>query len=138
MAIGAARPRQLSRSMDLSGVRIETARLRSDRAVTTFWRWWAEGGCRRTTAALESGDARRVVPEITSLIEAIDPGLSWEFVPGPEGDSHRLTVTAAGVPELRGAARRWLAMAPPASAAWSSPNARSQSASRTPSCCSAA
>ncbi|MBB1032283.1 DUF695 domain-containing protein [Dietzia sp. SLG310A2-38A2] len=119
MAIGAARPRQLSRSMDLSGVRIETARLRSDRAVTTFWRWWTEGGCRRTTAALESGDARRVVPEITSLIEAIDPGLSWEFVPGSEGAPHRLTVTAAGVPELRGAARRWLAQAPPADAYWS-------------------
>ena len=119
MAIGAARPRQLSRSLDLSGVRIETARLRSDRAVTTFWRWWAEGGRRRTTAAVESGDARRVVPEITSLIEAIDPGLSWEFVPGDAVTPHRLTVTAAGVPELRGAARRWLAVAPPADDTWS-------------------
>ncbi|MDX2358098.1 DUF695 domain-containing protein [Dietzia sp. PP-33] len=119
MAIGAARPRQLSRSLDLSGVRIETARLRSDRAVTTFWRWWEEGGRRRATAALESGDARRVVPEITSLIEAIDPGLSWEFVPSSDGGAHRLTVTAAGVPELRGAARRWLAIAPDADSTWS-------------------
>ena len=119
MAIGAARPRQLSRSLDFSGVRIETARLRSDRAVTSFWRWWAEGGCRRSTAAVSSGDVRRVVPEITSLIEAIDPGLSWEFVPGRAGRSHRLTVTAAGVHELRGAARRWLAAAPPANATWS-------------------
>ncbi|AVZ40032.1 MULTISPECIES: DUF695 domain-containing protein [unclassified Dietzia] len=118
MAIGAARPRQLSRSMDLSGVRIETARLRSERAVATFWRWWSEGGCRRTTAAIESGNARRVVPEITSLIEAIDPGLSWEFVPASEGDPHRLTVTAAGVPELRGVARRWLAQAPPDDSEW--------------------
>jgi hypothetical protein len=119
MAIGAARPRQLSRSLDFSGVRIETARLRSERAVTAFWRWWSEGGCRRATAAVESGDARRVVPEITSLIEAVDPGLSWEFVPGRAGVPHRLTVTAAGVPELRGAARRWLAGAPPADAVWS-------------------
>lgn len=104
--------------MDLSGVRIETARLRSERAVATFWRWWSEGGCRRTTAAIESGNARRVVPEITSLIEAIDPGLSWEFVPASEGDPHRLTVTAAGVPELRGVARRWLAQAPPDDSEW--------------------
>ena len=78
MAIGAARPRQLSRSLDLSAVRIETARLRSDRAVSAFWQWWAEAGARRSAAAVESGDVRRVVPEITSLIEAIDPGLSWE------------------------------------------------------------
>lgn len=119
MAIGAARPRQLSRSLDFSGVRIETARLRSDRAVTAFWRWWAEGGRGRATAALDSGDGRRVVPEITSLVEAIDPGLSWEFVPAADGEPHRLTVTAAGVPELRGAARRWLASAPAADATWS-------------------
>lgn len=119
MAIGAARPRQLSRSLDFSGVRIETARLRSDRAVTAFWRWWAEGGRRRATEAVVSGDAQRVVPEITSLIEAIDPGLSWEFVPARDGRPHRLTVTAAGVPELRGAARRWLRGAPPADDQWS-------------------
>lgn len=119
MALGAARPRQLSRSLDLSGVRIETARLRSDRAVTAFWRWWAEGGRQRATAAVESGSARRVVPEITSHIEAIDPGLSWEFVPGERGGPHRLTVTSAGVPELRGVARRWLAGAPRADGRWS-------------------
>lgn len=118
MAIGAARPRQLSRSLDFSGVRIETARLRSDRAVSAFWRWWAEGGRRRATAAIASGDARRVVPEITSLVEAIDPGLAWEFIPAESGNPHRLTVTAAGVPELRGAARRWLSAAPPADDTW--------------------
>ncbi len=118
MAIGAARPRQLSRSLDLSGVRIETARLRSDRAVTTFWRWWADGGARRAAAAVASGDVCRVVPAITSLVEEMDPGLSWEFVPGREGSAHRLTVTAAGVPELRGVARRWWAAAPPADETW--------------------
>ena len=118
MAIGAARPRQLSRSLDFSGVRIETARLRSDRAVTAFWRWWAESGRARATAALASGDARRVVPEITSHVEAIDPGLAWEFTPGSGVAPHTLTVTAAGVPELRGAARRWLAAAPAADATW--------------------
>lgn len=118
MAIGAARPRQLSRSLDLSAVRIETARLRSDRAVSAFWQWWAEAGARRSAAAVESGDVRRVVPEITSLIEAIDPGLSWEFVPGEAGGPHRFTVTAAGVPELRGAARRWLSGAPSGDETW--------------------
>ena len=118
MAIGATRPRRLSRSRDLSGVRIETARLRSDRAVSAFWRWWSEGGARRAATAYESGDVRRVVPEITSLVEAVDPGLSWEFVPGRGGSRHRLTVTAAGVPELRGVARRWLAAAPPADETW--------------------
>lgn len=119
MAIGAARPRQLSRSLDLSGVRIETTRLRSDRAVTDFWRWWSAGGARRCAEALESGDLHDVVPEITSHIEAIDPGLSWEVVPDSGGGPNRFTVTAAGVTELRGAARRWLAGAPPADASWS-------------------
>lgn len=119
MAIGAARPRRLPRSLDLSAVRIDTARLRSDRAVTAFWRWWADGGSHRSAQALDTGDARRVVPEITSMVEAIDPGLSWEFIPGGPGRPHRLTVTAAGVPELRGAARRWLAGAPRADGTWS-------------------
>jgi len=119
MAIGAARPRQLSRSLDFSGVRIESARSRSDRAVSAFWRWWDEGGRGLATDAVRSGDARRVVPEITSLIEAVDPGLSWEFVPAGGEGPHRLTVTAAGVPELRGAARRWLRAAPPADEVWS-------------------
>ena len=119
MAIRAARPRQLSRSLDFSGVRIETARSRSDRAITTFWRWWSADGRRRATAAIDSGVTGRVVAELSSLIEAIDPGLSWEFVPGCEEVPHRLTVTAAGVPELRGAARRWLAAAPRADETWS-------------------
>lgn len=119
MAIGAARPRQLSRSLDLSGVRVETDRLRSDRAISDFWRWWADGGARRSAATVESGDARRVVPEIASLIEAIDPKLSWEFVPSRGVGPHRFTVTAAGVPELRGVARRWLAKSPKADAMWS-------------------
>ena len=119
MAIGAARPRQLSRSLDFSGVRVETARLRSDRAVTCFWRWWSAQGRRRATAALASGDTARVATEITTLIDAIDPGLSWEFIPAETGGPHRLTVTAAGVPELRGAARRWLAAAPAADEEWS-------------------
>lgn len=119
MAIGAARPRQLSRSLDFSGVRIETARLRSDRAVTSFWRWWAEDGRARASTALDSGDSGRVVPEITSHVEAIDPGLAWEFTPGSGVVPHRLTVTAAGVPELRGVARRWLAQAPTGDEAWS-------------------
>lgn len=118
MAIGAARPRQLSRSLDPASVRIDTARLRSDRAVTAFWRWWEDGGARRSAHAVDTGDARRVVPEITSLIEAIDPGLSWEFVPGGHTRPNRLTVTAAGVPELRGVARRWLAGAPRPDATW--------------------
>lgn len=118
MAIGAARPRQLSRSLDFSSVRVETARLRSDRAVSAFWRWWADSGRARSNAALASGDARRVVPEITSHVEAIDPGLAWEFTAGEGGQPHRLTVTAAGVPELRGAARRWLALAPRDDAMW--------------------
>lgn len=119
MAIGAARPRQLSRSLDLSEVRVETDRLRSDRAISNFWRWWANGGSRRSAAAIESGDARRVVPELTSLIESIDPGLSWEFVASRGAGPHRLTVTAAGIPELRGVARRWLARAPRRSSEWS-------------------
>ena len=118
MALHAASPRQLSRSLDLSGVHIGRTRRRSARAVEQFWRWWSTGGAERATAALDGGDERRVVPEITSLVEAIDPGLWWEFSPGTDGAAHRLTVTAAGAPELRGVARRWLAAAPEAGTDW--------------------
>lgn len=117
MATRAAGTHRLSRAMDLSGVRLAPARRRSGRAVEAFWSWWSAGGARRCALALERGDERRVVPELTSLVEAIDPGLAWEFGSG-SGARHRLTVTAAGEPELRGPARRWLECAPPADDTW--------------------
>ena len=105
MAIRAVRPRQLSRSLDFSGVRVETARLRSDRAVTTFWRWWAEGGRRRATAALDSGDARRVVPEITSLIEVLPTrrGIRWrgEWTELPHTRARVVTALRAHATQVR-------------------------------------
>ena len=122
MALHAAGPRRLPRTLDPRGIRIEHTRRRSDRAVDEFWCWWRDGGAARAARAVESGDSRSVVPEITSLVEAVEPGLTWEFGPGSEngepGARHRLTVSAAGVPELRGAARRWLAGAPSADDEW--------------------
>lgn len=88
-------------------------------AITDFWRWWATEG-----RALASGSiagevtTEALVAAMAPRVNAIDDGLAWELRPGT-ASRHLLTVTAAGVPELRGPARRWRAAAPAADKEWS-------------------
>lgn len=120
MALRASGRPRLSMSIDPARAWLgHSTRSRSDRAVEAFWVWWTRAGRTECAEAVRVADVSSVIPELTSLVEAIEPGLAWEFGPGKDGSAHRLTVTAAGVPELRGAARRWLAGAPDACETWS-------------------
>ncbi|MFC5178401.1 hypothetical protein [Nocardioides taihuensis] len=80
--------------------------------VSAFWEWWAEEG-HRTSPHGES----RATHELSRLVAAIHPGLTWHFGPGVVAE-HRLTVSAGGVAEVRPSAERWFRAAPPADATW--------------------
>jgi hypothetical protein len=73
---------------------------------------------RLTTGALERRDPLSVSDEISRAVEAVHPELAWELA-GGDLSEHVLVVTAAGNPDLRADARRWLLAAPPADASWS-------------------
>src|SRR4051812_48683983 len=87
-------------------------------AIDGFWAWWADEG-RSLASGSVSGDvsSATLVAAITPRVHAIDDGLAWERSPG-SSSRHRLTVTAAGDPDLRAPARRWRASAPPADDEW--------------------
>jgi hypothetical protein len=80
-------------------------------AVDAFWAWWRERGGAAFAAAIDEGDPTPLVDDLGRRVHAIHPGLAWETGPGVLR-RHTLTVTAAGDPELRGVARRWLRAAP--------------------------
>lgn len=85
--------------------------------IPAFWTWWRDQGAARCAAALEAGQAETLVAELSARVDGVRPGLAWEFAQG-SGSRHVLVVTAAGVPELRAVARRWLRAAPLADATW--------------------
>lgn len=84
---------------------------RTNAAITEFWTWWANGGGRRLAKSLDRRRRREVAHALDTLVAEIDPRLDWEIAP-TIGGHRRLTVTAAGHPELRNTARRWLNAAP--------------------------
>jgi hypothetical protein len=88
-----------------------------DAGIAEFWQWWPAARP-RIEAAVASGDWADLVPEMARRVEAIDPGLEWEFGHGHDGARHALVVCASGRPELRATAARWLAAAPPPDPVW--------------------
>ena len=91
---------------------------RQREAIAAFWSWWAGPGRALATAAASGPAATgELAAALSSAVAAIHPDLEWETSAGTES-RHVLTVTAAGVPELRAVARRWRLAAPPADAAW--------------------
>lgn len=84
----------------------------TEHPVTAFWSWWDREG--------HAVDPRRESPlsdALTERLAAIHPGLAWHFGPG-DGSTHRLTVSAGGVAEVRPAAERWLRSAPAPGPVW--------------------
>lgn len=73
---------------------------------------------RLTTGALARHDPMSVSDAISRAVEGVHPELAWELARGDLSE-HVLVVTAAGNPELRADARRWLLAAPPADETWS-------------------
>lgn len=80
--------------------------------VTAFWNWWSTEG--REISPHQPSPA---TDELTRLVQAINPELTWHFGPGASAQ-HRLTVTAGGVAAARPSAERWYRAAPPADPTW--------------------
>jgi hypothetical protein len=58
-----------------------------------------------------------LMAELSRRVKSLHPGLQWEVDLGAQA-ARRLTVTAAGQPELRPLAERWLRAAPPPDTDW--------------------
>lgn len=86
-------------------------------AIAAFWSWWAAGGAAQTGLALAGGHPEIVAEQITDRVAAIHRDLAWTLASGA-ASQHLLVVTAAGNPELRAAARRWLRKAPGPDRTW--------------------
>lgn len=89
-----------------------------ERRVADFWDWWRREGARASVASIEGHDPRRIAPEVSRRVDALHPGLAWEFGPGDLSD-HLLVVTAEGDVALRALARQWLLAAPVPDGTWS-------------------
>lgn len=96
--------------------------------IAEFWRWWSDIGEALLTAAITDNDFGDVPDQITAKVGAIHPDLQWETSAGRSSE-HVLCVTAAGVPELRALAERWLRSAPAANETWEFAAARRRDAS---------
>ncbi|MFC3849538.1 DUF695 domain-containing protein [Corynebacterium hansenii] len=101
-----------------------------DGAIAAFWDWWAAEGADRLDGAFTGGadfggggfgdaEPMDIQAEVGPRISAIDERLVWGFGPGEPFSRHLLTVTAAGDPEVRHIARRWLNAAPDDGPVWS-------------------
>jgi hypothetical protein len=92
-------------------------------AIIEFWTWWPSV---RTplTAGIDAGDGGApLAGEIARRVTAIHPKLDWELGKGLVA-RHGVTLSPAGNPELRAAAARWLALAPPPDDVWEFHDAR--------------
>jgi hypothetical protein len=101
---------------------------RRDRApkgapITAFWDWWTSEGEARFTNAIIAGQYGDLPNVISAKVAAIHPDLQWETSKGTNSQ-HLLCVTAAGVPELRPLAERWLRAAVVPGEIWSYAAAR--------------
>lgn len=88
----------------------------TDQLIAAFWSWWLDDARARATEAFDARDVERINAlgeETAAQVVAMHPKLAFEFGPG-DSARHRLMVTAAGNPEGRAVAERWLAAAPPA------------------------
>ncbi|WP_432975686.1 DUF695 domain-containing protein [Dactylosporangium sp. CA-233914] len=91
-------------------------------AIVDFWAWWPTVRA-DVEAAISGGGWAALTPQFSRRVEAIHPGLEWEFARGSTA-RHALVVSAAGVADLRPVAARWGALAPPADATWEYHTAR--------------
>ena len=96
-----------------------------DAAIAAFWDWWTVTGAEKLNAAFTGGADFGggadfdIQAEVGSRVSAIDERLVWGFGAGEPYSRHLLTVTAAGDPEVRSIARRWLDAAPDDGPVWS-------------------
>ncbi|MFG1686547.1 DUF695 domain-containing protein [Nonomuraea sp. NPDC049269] len=84
--------------------------------IAPFWAWWEETRL-RLDSLVAAGEAEGLSEWIAPAVAAVHPDLVWEVAPGRNA-AHALVVTAAGDPELRSLAHRWVKGAPPADLLW--------------------
>ena len=89
---------------------------RTRRRIAEFWIWWDKHGD-AIASAISAGTVASWVPEITTVVRAINRGLVWELMPGSQA-THALVVTCEGSPDLFEVAEDWLAGGPPDDATW--------------------
>jgi hypothetical protein len=85
--------------------------------VGAFWSWWSATGAAYVADAIARQEPTDANAPLTERIARIHPDLEWELGPGLHAE-HVLIVTAAGNPELRAFARRWLRAAPVSDRLW--------------------
>jgi hypothetical protein len=85
-------------------------------SIDEFWQWWLTARD-RVARSIHAGGSDDLTADLNARVDAIDSGLEWETCPGSAAE-HALVVTAAGKPQLRAAAARWLTAAPSADATW--------------------
>ena len=79
--------------------------------ILAFWSWWVEARSDLEHAARGRDASDELAARIAERVAAIHAELEWELGPGA-AKAHSLCVTAAGKPEAREAAARWLIAAP--------------------------
>lgn len=82
-----------------------------------FWTWWSANRDRVGGAINAGSFDDRLVNEIAAAVRTIHPDLGWELEPG-QSSQHAFCVSPEGRAEVRQAAIRWLAGAPPADPTW--------------------
>jgi hypothetical protein len=82
-----------------------------------FWAWWSGARERVAQGIVTGGLDQHLIGEITSAVRRVHPAMAWELAPGASAQ-HALCVSPEGNAEVRQAALRWLASAPPADATW--------------------
>lgn len=92
-------------------------------SIEAFWKWWGDGGRAECEAAVASRSWEQITDTIDGLVEAIDPGLQWEFGKGSLS-ANVLCISGAGNAELRPTAERWLMAAPASDDVWEFRSAR--------------
>ncbi|HET6739446.1 MAG TPA: DUF695 domain-containing protein, partial [Kribbella sp.] len=85
--------------------------------IGAFWSWWTTTGAGAVAAAVAGQEPTEANAELSRRVGRIHPDLEWELGPGLHAE-HVLIVTAAGNPEQRAVARRWLRAAPPSDRVW--------------------
>lgn len=89
----------------------------SEPPIDDFWAWWPGNRDRIAAAIAASSFDDRLIQDITRAVRTIHPAMAWELGPGRTAQ-HAFCVSPEGKAEIRQAALRWLATAPPVDATW--------------------
>src|SRR5262245_11533121 len=95
-----------------------------------FWTWWASWRDRIAMAIDQQQLEGTLAGVVTRAVKRVHPEMAWELGVG-EAAKYALVLSPEGNAEVRPAALRWLASAPPADAIWEY-HASRQASPKTP------